>query len=88
MSTREFGGRVSQEQFDRFKDSFPQYGAVNWFINRSLEALNRRVELNPSIKHVIDLAIDDMLDQTLERSVLNEPSASARPDSGFEASAV
>ncbi len=87
MATREFGGRVPEQQFDLFKSAFPQYGAVNWFINQSLEALNRRVKANPGIKNVIDLAIDDMLDQTLERSILSEPIANARPNSGgFEPS--
>lgn len=65
--TKEFGGRVPVEEFDKFKEVFPQYGATNWFINNALLRFNQLVEDNPVIKEAIDKAIDDMLDETLSR---------------------
>lgn len=63
----EFGGRVPQDEYETFRENFPQYGATNWFINAALQRFNQLVEDNPIIKRAVDQAIDDMLDETLER---------------------
>ena len=38
--TKEFSAKVPEEEYDQFKQRFPQYGAVNWFINESLRIFN------------------------------------------------
>jgi hypothetical protein len=72
MATREFGGRVPEEEFKKFKEAFPQYGATNWFINEALRSFNENVRRNPAIRRAVDDAIDDMLDETLARGGLSE----------------
>jgi hypothetical protein len=61
----EFGGRVPKEEYDRFRDTFPQYGATNWFINNALRRFNQFVEEHPEVKEAVDRSIDLMLDETL-----------------------
>lgn len=63
----EFGGRVPVDQYEQFRNTFPQYGATNWFINTALARFNQLVDENPVLKHAVDEAIDAMLDETLER---------------------
>lgn len=61
----EFGGRVPVEEFERFKETFPQYGATNWFINNALRRFNQYVEEHPEVREAVDRSIDLMLDETL-----------------------
>jgi hypothetical protein len=68
----EFGGRVPAAEYDRFRDSFPQYGATNWFINKSLRRFNEYVDEHPEVKEAIDRSIDQMLDETLRDTPRSE----------------
>lgn len=61
----EFGGRVPEDEFTRFRDVFPQYGATNWFINTALRRFNSYVEEHPEVRQAVDRSIDLMLDETL-----------------------
>ena len=58
----EFGAKVQRADYDEFKENFPQYGAVNWFINTSLQEFNRAVRENPTSKDIINQAIQKMLE--------------------------
>lgn len=66
----EFGAKVSKADYEEFKKNFPQYGAVNWFINSTLQQFNKQVSENPSNKDLIDAAIKQMLEdnRTTEES--------------------
>lgn len=66
--TREFGGTVPLEEYELFREAFPQYGATNWFINHALKAFNQQIRENPILKTGVDQAIDSMLDDTLRAS--------------------
>jgi hypothetical protein len=58
---KEFGARVPLEEYEKFKQNFDSYGAVNWFINTALKRFNERVAENPSLKIILNQAIEDML---------------------------
>ena len=60
--TVEFSALVPKREFDRFKENFPQYGATKWFINAMLTAFNDRVEAEPSLRELIDEAIENSLE--------------------------
>lgn len=57
----EFSAKVPRSEYDIFKERFPQYGAVNWFINTTLAEFNRKVEENPASTELINQAISKML---------------------------
>lgn len=73
-----FAGLVPVEEFDKFREVFPQYGATNWFINTALVRFNQLVEDNPVLKNAVDEAIENMLDETLSRSTNDEVSTVPR----------
>ena len=64
--TTEFSAKVSTEAYDEFKERFPQYGSVTWFIGTALDAFNREVRENPLNKDTVDRAIQRMLDENRE----------------------
>lgn len=57
----EFSGHVEAEDYKKFKENFPQYGAVKWFIGTSLRLFNEEVEKNPTAKALIERSIAEML---------------------------
>lgn len=61
-STVEFGSHVPASEYEFFKEHFPQYGAVKWFINSMLIEFNEQIRQNPSVKEQIDAAIQNMLE--------------------------
>lgn len=70
--TKEFSAHVPTNEYEEFKANFPQYGAVNWFINSSLTEFNRIVRENPTAKQQIVQSIEAMLQ-------LNRLAAEAEP---------
>jgi hypothetical protein len=64
----EFSAKVSKEAYDEFKETFPQYGAVNWFINSALESLNAKVKESPEFKDIVNSAISDLLEKNRNRT--------------------
>lgn len=60
--TTEIGAPVPTAEYEFFKESFPQYGSVKWFINSALLEFNERIRANPSLKEQINAAIQQMLD--------------------------
>jgi hypothetical protein len=64
--TKEFSAKVPVTEYETFKKNFPQYGAVNWFINTALASFNRQVRKNPSSVELIDEAVKDMLTERRE----------------------
>lgn len=60
--TVEFSSSVPKEEYDFFKENFPQYGAVKWFINTALKEFNDRVRENPSLREQVNGAVQSMLD--------------------------
>ena len=58
----EFGAPVPDDEYQYFKDQFPQYGAVKWFINQALISFNQKVRENPTAKEQIDRSIEQMID--------------------------
>lgn len=65
-ATVDFGGKVPAEEYDRFKEIFPQYGATKWFINVALKSFNDYVDRNPIVREAVDRSINEMLDETLK----------------------
>ena len=61
--TTEFSAKVDTDAYNEFKENFPQYGAVSWFINNALVAFNEEVRKNPEHRKLIDNAIAEMLDR-------------------------
>jgi hypothetical protein len=59
----EFSAKVPDEQYQAFKEAFPQYGAVNWFINTALQNFNKQVEANPAVKELVNRSIEEMLQE-------------------------
>ncbi len=57
----EFSATVPAEEYEEFKNNFPAYGAVKWFINECLSSFNRKMRENPSLKQVVTEAIDDVV---------------------------
>lgn len=64
--TKEFSAKVPTAEYEEFKRNFPQYGAVNWFINTTLAHFNRLVKKNPSSVELIDASIREMLEARRE----------------------
>lgn len=60
--TTEFSSHVPTSEYEFFKENFPQYGAVKWFITNALIEFNEQVRANPTIKQQVDAAIQQMLD--------------------------
>lgn len=61
MTQVEFGARVPQDEYEFFKENFPQYGAVTWFVNTALSEFNQRLRDNPSAKEQIEKSIEALL---------------------------
>lgn len=59
----EFSAKVPDEQYQKFKEVFPQYGAVNWFINTALASFNAQVDARPEVKELVNQAISNMLEE-------------------------
>jgi hypothetical protein len=59
----EFSAKVADEEYSKFKEAFPQYGAVNWFINTALLNFNKQVELHPEVKELVNRSIEEMLQE-------------------------
>lgn len=62
QDTTEFGAPVPTEEYEFFKENFPQYGAVKWFITSSLVEFNAQVRANPSSREQISAAIQQMVE--------------------------
>lgn len=60
--TAEFSSHVPREEYEFFKEMFPQYGATKWFINTALVEFNERVRNDASVKNIVAHAIDHMLE--------------------------
>jgi hypothetical protein len=59
----EFSAKVPDEEYQAFKEAFPQYGAVNWFINTALHNFNEQVKANPVVTELVNRSINDMLQE-------------------------
>lgn len=57
----EFSAKVPDDEYRRFKDKFPMYGAVNWFINTALKEFNDKVEANPSLRQLVADSIEELV---------------------------
>jgi len=57
----EFSSKVPREEYDRFKERFPQYGAVNWLINTMLKTFNDLCDMTPDAQEIINRSINLML---------------------------
>ncbi len=66
--TVEFSAKVPAEQYKTFKENFPQYGAVQWFINESLASFNQQMADDPTAKERVNKAIESMLKNNREAS--------------------
>lgn len=73
----EFSSKVPEEEYERFKKRFPQYGAVNWFINASLKNFNDACDGVPDSQELVNRSINLMLAKN--RGALIEESAADRP---------
>lgn len=65
--TTEFSAKVPTELYNSFKEAFPQYGAVTWFINSSLEAFMKKVDSNPEYRVLVEVAVTQMLDDQRQK---------------------
>lgn len=65
--TKEFGARIPESEYERFRKAFPQYGASTWFINTSIREFNEQVAANPSSIELINASIVKMLQDNRER---------------------
>lgn len=60
--TKEFGARVPREDYEEFREHFPElYGATAWFIRTSLKEFNKRLREDPDLKDQVHLSINEML---------------------------
>lgn len=59
----EFSAKVPDEEYAAFKKAFPQYGAVNWFINTALANFNEQVRLHPEVTELVNRSIEGMLQE-------------------------
>ena len=59
--TTEFGAPVPTAEYEFFKEHFPQYGAVKWFITSMLIEFNEQVRANPTTKDHINKSVEQML---------------------------
>lgn len=57
----EFGAKIPRELYDEFKEQFPQYGAVAWWLNTALESFLTQIAEDPTTKEQINAAILSML---------------------------
>lgn len=60
----EFGAPVPEAEYDFFKEQFPQYGAVKWFINQALITFNEQVRQNPTTKDHVRKSVEEMVGLT------------------------
>lgn len=60
--TVEFSSHVPKEDYDYFREQFPQYGATKWFITSALREFNERVRANPTLKEQVAYSIEHMLE--------------------------
>ena len=60
--TTEFGAPVPTAEYKFFKENFPQYGAVKWFITSALLNFNEQVRANPTAKEHIERSIEQMVE--------------------------
>lgn len=75
----QMSAEVPKAEYDAFKDNFPQYGAVSWFINNALAQFNAQVRANPTAKRLIDRAVDDMLELNKNISIVAGSASRAEP---------
>jgi hypothetical protein len=61
----ELSAYVPTEEYEFFRQQFPQYGASTWFINSCLAEFNARVREDPSAVEKIRKSIEAMV--TLNR---------------------
>lgn len=66
---KEFSAKVPEPEYLRFKNQFPMYGAVNWFINTALKEFNDRVEANPNLRELVSQSVEQMLVERREVTV-------------------
>lgn len=59
--TVEFSAKIPRELYDRFKALFPQYGAVNWFINTATQTFVDECEKEPSSVETVNRSVNLML---------------------------
>ena len=77
--TIEVKARVSQSEYLRFKERFPQYGALQWFITSVMRAFNDRLAAEPTLEEIISDSIEtsvriNKLIADATRSIGKEPS--------------
>lgn len=73
----DFGGRVSEVDYDRFRSLFPQYGATTWFITTALKSFLKSMEKDPTAHEQVDAAITSMVETNRERVELQRDLAAA-----------
>lgn len=59
--TKEFSAHVPIEEYNFFMEQVGKYGAAKWFINEALKAFNQKLRENPSLRRLVQEAIDEML---------------------------
>lgn len=59
--TVEFSAKIPRELYERFKALFPQYGAVNWFINTATATFVEECEKEPSAPEVVNRSVNILL---------------------------
>lgn len=72
MPERDFGAKVPEREYERFRANFPQYGATTWFINTALRRFNDEVERNPTAADLVDVAISGMVEVNRIKAELNK----------------
>jgi hypothetical protein len=60
-ATAEFSAHVPREEYEFFREVFPQYGASKWFIVSALVEFNKQVRENPKYRELVNDAIAEML---------------------------
>lgn len=60
-TTAELSAEVPREEYEFFREQFPQYGASKWFITTALIEFNARIREQPSLKEHVDASIQQML---------------------------
>jgi hypothetical protein len=60
--TVEFSSLVPQAEYEFFKENFPQYGAVKWFINTMLREFNEQIRQKPLLREDVDAAIQHTME--------------------------
>lgn len=54
----EFSALVPESEYKMFRERFPGYGAVNWFINACLTNFNNRLSEHPELKEEVERSIE------------------------------